>query len=173
VGGALVWASWRWERAGLAWFNRQTLAAKIALCLAASLLLIAIGGAGYIFLPPADPAQWEVTAAAALPPQSGEPAINPRDLGGVVGVAGAFFGFMLGALLLFARDRFEARGQPWQLAARLLIGLAGVVVIWMGLRLVFPRDASLVSQVLRYLRYVLAGLWMGYGAPKVFIKLKL
>jgi len=36
-----------------------------------------------------------------------------------------------------------------------------------------PRDASLVAQALRYLRYAVTGFWVAYGAPWLFIKLKL
>jgi hypothetical protein len=43
----------------------------------------------------------------------------------------------------------------------------------LGLRKLFPRDASLISQVLLYLRCALTGFWVAYGAPWMFIKLKL
>jgi hypothetical protein len=51
--------------------------------------------------------------------------------------------------------------------------MIGVAILWLGLRMVFPRDASLVSQMLRYLRCTLTGFWVAYGAPWVFIKLGL
>lgn len=55
---------------------------------------------------------------------------------------------------------------------RFAIGLIGVLILWMGLRLVFPRDASFVSQVLRFARYGVTGFWVAYGAPWVFAKFK-
>jgi hypothetical protein len=60
----------------------------------------------------------------------------------------------------------------WKRAVHLAIGI-GVAILWLGLRLIFPRDASLVSQVLRYARYAVTGFWVAYGAPWAFIRLKL
>jgi hypothetical protein len=117
--------------------------------------------------------EWETTAAIAYPPPPGEPAINPRDTTGVVGIAGAFFGLVVGVTLLFRQTCFNAGGEWRKRILRYVLGAVGVVIVWMGLRLIFPRDASVVSQVLRYLRYVLAGFWISYAAPWLFIKLRL
>jgi len=173
IGGLLLWAFLRWEAPVLAWFNRRTLWQKIGLALAASIVLIAIALAGSAFLPPADPPEWEASAARAFPPAPGESAINPRDMGGTVGIAGVYFGLVAGATLLFHQTNFDAKSEWWKRLLRYVLGAVGVAIIWIGLRMVLPRDASLVSQVLRYLRYALAGFWMGYGAPWVFIKLRL
>jgi hypothetical protein len=51
--------------------------------------------------------------------------------------------------------------------------MIGVAILWFGLRMAFPRDASFVSQVLRYLRCALTGFWVAYAAPLIFIKLGL
>ena len=173
IGGLMLWAFLRWEAPVLAWFNRHTLGQKIGLAFAVSILLIAIALAGSAFLPPSDPPEWEATAALAYPPAPGETAINPRDMGGTVGIAGVFFGLVAGAMLLFHQTNFDAKSEWWKRLLRYVLGAVGVAIIWMGLRMVLPRDASLVSQILRYLRYALAGFWMGYGAPWLFIKLKL
>jgi hypothetical protein len=53
------------------------------------------------------------------------------------------------------------------------VGAVGLVILWLGLRMVLPRDATVLSQVLRYLRYAVTGFWVAYGAPWVFIKLGL
>jgi hypothetical protein len=75
--------------------------------------------------------------------------------------------------LIFQRGGFDARGTWWKRAVRFALGVIGAVILWLGLRMVFPRDASFVSQVLRYLGCALTGFWVGYGAPWVFIKLGL
>jgi len=173
IGGLVLWAFLRWEASVLAWVNRRALAEKIGLALAASILLIVIPLAGLTFAPPSDPPAWATTAATAFPPKPGEPAINPRDIGGSVGVAGVFFGFTAGLALLFHQTRFDARGVWRKRVLRFLLGAAGVLVLWMGLRAILPRDASLAAQTLRYLRYAVTGLWVGYGAPVLFIKLRL
>lgn len=173
IGGAVLWAFLRWEARVLAWFNRYTLVQKIGLAFVVSLLLIAIPLAGLAFAPPADPPSWATMAAQAFPPKAGEPAIAPRDISGPIGVAGVFFGLATGLALLFSQTDFDTRRVWWKLALRFALGLVGVLALWMGLRLVLPRDASLIAQTLRYLRYAATGFWVAYGAPWVFLRLKL
>jgi len=173
IGGAILWAFLKWEAAVMAWFNRFTLAEKIGLAFAASMLLIIISLAGLAVVPSADPLQWESTAARALSLTPGQSAIHLRVTTGTVGVAGTFFGLVAGAILILQRGGFDARG-PWsKRAGRFALGMIGVLILWLGLRMVFPRDASLLSQVLRYFRSALIGFWVAYAAPWVFIKLGL
>jgi len=57
--------------------------------------------------------------------------------------------------------------------ARYLLDLVGVILIWYGLKAVFPSEANLLGYALRYLRYALVGLWVSVGAPALFIRLRL
>jgi hypothetical protein len=107
------------------------------------------------------------------PPVAGKPAIHPRDLGGTAGIAGVFFGLVAGATMLLRQTSFDAKSGWWKRLLRYGLGAVGVAIIWKGLSILLPRDPSLASQVLRYLRYALTGFWIGYGAPWVFIRLKL
>jgi membrane-associated phospholipid phosphatase len=173
IGGLILWAFLKWETAVMAWFNRFTLAQKIGLAFAASMLLFFICMVGPAFVPPADPSQWEFTAARALSLAPGQSVIHPRGTAGMVGVAGTFFGLVAGAILIFHRGGFDARGTWWKRAVRFAVGVIGLMILWWGLRMVFPRDTALLSQVLRYLRYALTGFWVTYGAPWVFSKLGL
>ena len=173
IGGLILWAFLKWEAAVMAWFNRFTLAQKIGLAFVASMLLLIVSLAGLAFVPPADPPEWEINAARAFSLAPGESAIHPRVTAGAVGVVGTFFGLVVGAVLIFHRGGFDARGMWWKRGVRFVVGVMGVAILWWGLRRVFPRDASLVSQVLRYVRYGLIGFWVTYGAPWVFIKLGL
>jgi len=173
IGGAILWVFLRWEEPVMAWFNRFTVAQKIALIFGASMLLMVLPLAGLALVPPADPPQWEITAAHALSLAPRERAIYPHGTAGAVGVAGIFFGLATGAVLIFRRGGFDARGTWRRRAVRFVLGMIGVTILWLGLRWVFPRDVSLVSQGLRYLRYGLIGFWVTYGAPWLFIKLGL
>jgi hypothetical protein len=173
IGGLILWAFLKWETAVMTWFNRFTLAQKIGLAFAASMLLLVISLAGLVFVPPADPTEWEITAARALSLAPGQVAIHPRVTAGAVGVAGTFLGLVAGAILIFYRGGFNARGRWWKRGVRFAVGLIGVMILWWGLRTMFPSDLSLVSQVLRYVRYGLVGFWVAYAAPWVFIKLGL
>jgi len=173
IGGAILWAFLKWEVAVIAWFNRFTLAQKIGLAFVASMLLIIISLAGLASVPPSDTPQWETNVARAFSLAPGQAAIHARATAGTVGVAGTFFGLVAGAILIFQRGGFDAHG-PWsKRAGRFALGMIGVMILWLGLRMVFPRDASLVSQMFRYLRYALTGFWVTYAAPWVFIKLGL
>ena len=173
LGGLLLGAALCWEAPVLAWFKRRSFGARIGWILAASLALVAIPSAGLTFLPTSDPPEWATTAALAYPPAPGQSAIHPRDISGMVGVAGFFFGLVSGATLLFHQTSFDARSEWWRRLLRYALGVVGVAIIWMGLKRVLPHDASLASQVLRYSRYALAGIWMGYAAPWLFIRLRL
>lgn len=173
IGGAILWAFLKWEAPVLAWFKRHTLWQQMGLAFVASLLMLTVALAGLAFVPPADPPEWEAMAARVFPPAPGGTAINPRDVGGEVGVVGTFFGLAAGVILLFHQGGFDTRCAWWKKVARFALGAVGVAILWLGLRMVFPRDASLVSQVLRYLRYALTGFWVAYGAPWAFIRLKL
>lgn len=173
IGALILWAFLKWEPVVLAWFNRFTLAQKIGLAFAASMLLLTISMAGLAFVPFADPPQWEITAARALSLAPGQSAIHPRSTTGMFGVAGTFFGLAAGAILILQRGGFDVGGPWWKRVLCFVLGMIGATILWLGLRVVLPRDASLASQVLRYLRYALTGFWVSYAAPWVFIKLGL
>ena len=167
IGGVILWAFLKWEAVVIAWFNRFTLAQKIGLAFAASILLIIISLVGLAFVPPVDPSQWKTDVPRAFSLLPG------RAAAGAVGVAGTFFGLVAGAILIFQRGGFDARGTWSKRALRFALGMIGVIILWLGLTTVLPRDASLVSQLLRYVRCALTGFWVAYAAPWVFIKLRL
>jgi hypothetical protein len=167
IGGVILWAFLKWEAVVIAWFNRFTLAQKIGLAFAASILLIIISLVGLAFVPPVDPSQWKADVARAFSLAPG------RAAAGAVGVAGTFFGLAAGAILIFQRGGFDARGTWAKRALRFVLGMIGVIILWLGLTMILPRDASFVSQGLRYLRCALTGFWVAYAAPWVFIKLGL
>jgi len=173
IGGVILWAFVKWETAVMSWFNRFRLPQKIGLAFAASILLIIISLAGLAFVPPVDPSQWKADVARAFSLTLDQAAIRLRATSGAVGVAGTFFGLATGAILIFRRGGFDARG-PWaKRALRFISGMIGVIILWLGLTMILPRDASFVSQGLRYVRCALTGFWVAYAAPWVFIKLGL
>ena len=173
IGGVILWVFLKWEAVVIAWFNRFTLAQKIGLAFAASILLIIISLVGLAFVPPVDPSQWKADVARAFSLALDQAAIRLRATSGAVGVAGTFFGLVAGAILIFQRGGFDARGTWSKRTLRFVLGMIGVIILWLGLTTVLPRDASLVSQVLRYFRCALTGFWVAYIAPWMFIKLGL
>jgi hypothetical protein len=173
IGGVVLWAFLKWEAAVMVWFNRFTLAQKIGLAFAASMLLLIISLAGLAFVHPAGLLQWESTAARAFSLAPSQSAIYSRLTTGMVGVAGTFFGLVAGAILIFQRGGFDVRVIWRKRAVRFALGMVGLMILWLGLRMLFPRDVSLVSQVLRYLRCAITSFGVAYGAPRAFIKLGL
>jgi hypothetical protein len=116
------------------------------------------------------PAEWASNALAATP---GNP-INPRNLDDAFTLSGIWLGFSCGAAWLFRKGGgYSAAGTPTQRLLRYLVGLIGVLVLWYGLRVIFPRQADLVSYLLRFVRYTLVGLWITALAPLAFRRLGL
>jgi hypothetical protein len=98
---------------------------------------------------------------------------NPISLDGLLTSSGAFFGLAAGAAWIASMGGYQAGGPIWQRALRYILGLVGVVILWMGLGAVFPRDADILSYALRYFRYFLVGFWVSAGAPWLFFRFKL
>jgi hypothetical protein len=97
----------------------------------------------------------------------------PVSMDGFLTSAGTLFGLLVGAAWMVQKGGFQAEGPVWKRALRYMIGLIGVVILWIGLGAVFPRDADLISYALRYVRYTLVGLWVSGGAPWLFFRFNL
>jgi membrane-associated phospholipid phosphatase len=170
-GLAVLWLFVRLEAPVRSWLSRQSLAGRFAAALALSLALILAGVLLRATLSEAQiPAAWAALAAEAIP--AGDP-INPLSLDGLLTATGTLLGFSGGAIWLFSGPGFQAGGSSGKRLARFPIGLIGVIVLWFGLGLVFPRGDFLLAYLLRFLRYFLVGLWVSALAPLLFIRLRL
>jgi membrane-associated phospholipid phosphatase len=159
------------EKPVLAWFRRLTPSMQIVAVFASALMMIGIALAPLAFFPGYQvPAVWASNAALASP----EHPINPLDPAGAFTVAGTWFGMAAGAAWLFAfRGGLDATGPVWKRAVRYMVGIVGVVALYLGLGAIFPREADLISYSLRFTRYALIGLWVSMFAPLLFVRLKL
>ncbi len=165
LGAFMAWADLVWRRV-----SACGLAQQIGTSFLASLLLVALPAVAFAMQSHWQiPAQWAQNAARALP---NDP-IAPLSLDTAFTVGGTWFGFTAGLLLLRVRGGFDASGPIWQRGARLLVGLAVVLVIWAGLGAIFSRDATLLAGLLRYLRYTILGGWISLGAPLLFVRVGL
>lgn len=115
------------------------------------------------------PPEW-ITLAARAP---GAKEFDPLSLTGAVSTAATFWGLAAGGALLWGRGWYDARGSGRQLAARYLLGLMGLLAIYIGLDSLFPDGASLIALIFRYVRYALLGLWAAFLAPELFIRMGL
>ena len=116
------------------------------------------------------PAEWIRNVAAAFPDG---PMPDPVSMEGPITAAGTLFGLALGLAWFNRLGGFGIEGSIGQRTVRFLIGLAGLAILYLGLKLVFPSGEGALPYLFRYVRYGLVGAWVTGGAPWLFVRLKL
>lgn len=116
------------------------------------------------------PQEWIDMAQSAIP--DADP-IDPNNPKGIIAGSGSLLGFCTGYLLLIRWDRFNASGSISKRIGRYIVGVCGVVVLFFGLRMIFPQGTTLLAYSLRFLRYAAVGFWVTYLAPRIFVVLRL
>ncbi len=171
IGALVLWAFLRWSDALAAWVKTKSLGMQVGLAFALSMLLLAASTVAFISLQGwALPVEW---AENALKAGSAQEEIAPVSLDNALTGAGALFGFLAGLAWITSRGGFKADGKLAQRVMRYALGLVGLLILWYGLGLIFPREATFVAYLLRYLRYALVGCWITAGAPYLFLRLHL
>jgi len=81
----------------------------------------------------------------------------------------------MGAGVVLSRHKFSfnADGPLWQRAARFLVGMVVLIGLYLGLRAVFPAAGEQLYFTMHSVRYAAVGLWVTWGAPWLFLKLRL
>jgi membrane-associated phospholipid phosphatase len=91
--------------------------------------------------------------------------------------AGMFFGLLAGMAWFNRQGGFDAGGPLRKRILRYIMGFAGVLVFYLGLKVLFeliaPNAEALIPYILRYIRYALVGAWISAGAPWLFVRLNL
>jgi membrane-associated phospholipid phosphatase len=153
-----------WDRVESAIKTLQP-ASQIILAFSVSLFFVILGILAWIPLWDFSlPAEWIANSL-----RSGEQAA-PVSLSGVITTAGTLFGLSVGAVWM---KQYQPSGPIAKRAISYVVGLVGVILFWVLLGQVFPRDESLIAYILRFIRYVLVGGWVTGGAPWLFEKLGL
>ena len=170
IGLILLWTFLFLEKPFGKWIVDRSLGIKIIIAFFASLGLILVG----VLIKSAFqtwelPGLWVANATLAAP----EDPIDPLSLSGVISNAAILFGLGAGYAVMNALGGFNPKGKISQQLLKYVIGILGVIVIWMGLDFIFPEGETIVAFVFRYIRYGLAGLWISLLAPWIFIKMKL
>jgi membrane-associated phospholipid phosphatase len=171
LGTVILWIVLKAEQPVTAWVKTLRLSQQISTVTLISLLIVASGfilrwsQGGW-----AVPSEWIANAAIALP--DSDP-IMPLSMSAFISMGGVFLGTLLGAIWLERRGGYTARGNWKQYITRYVLGIIGLLILWMGLGALFPRSEDLVAYTLRYLRYGLAGFWLTGLAPWLFQQLKL
>jgi membrane-associated phospholipid phosphatase len=171
IGLILVWLFVKYEDKFTAWLGKFSMGGKIGIVFVISLVFIAIGALVVFSLGDYQvPQAWQDNAAVWQPDDS----LDPVSLNAVITSGATLFGLACGAFWVNSRGGFDAKsGEWWQFLLRLIVGLVGVIALWMGLDMVFPGEKDLISYVLRYVRYGLVGFWVAGLGPVLFEKLGL
>jgi membrane-associated phospholipid phosphatase len=165
VGLTALFAFIKYEKGVGDWLKSRPLGLQIGFGFAISILFVLIGlVVRAIIAPSPDPESWAQFSTEA------------RSLESYLTLAGSLFGAVSGYVVMKSRARFQNSG-PWtQKAGRYLVGMVGVLVAMYGLDILFSliaADDSLPGYILRYLRYGTTTFWAMFGAPWVFLKLRL
>ena len=157
-----------WEPVSI-WIRTKTLNHQIFIAFIASMIFVVIGlGVATFRAEFQIPETWINNAILA---NADKPA--PIDPNSDFTSAGTFFGLAVGAAWIISIGGYQASGPIQKRAIRYIIGVIGVLIFWMGLGEIFPRDDAFISYLLRFIRYALVGWCVSGGAPWSFIGLKL
>lgn len=147
------------------WLNRQSTAGQIGIGFVVSITMILIGWLINLLI-----------AAFPDPPAWADYALKARGISHYITLAGALFGAVIGYVLMRQHAAFQTVGDWWKKLLRYILGIIGVLAIYLGFDMLFgivAADETTVGLVLRYIRYGSVTFWTIFGAPWVFLKIKL
>jgi len=147
------------------WLNAKPEIYQILFGFVSSLVFIIIG----LFIrvgiaPTIDPESWAHLSTEA------------RSLTFYFTLAGSLFGATTGYVLMKNTASFHTQGSWLQKLGRYLVGILGVLIAMYGIDILFgliASDETILGYILRYIRYGITTFWAMFGAPWVFLKLKL
>ena len=94
---------------------------------------------------------------------------SPDIISSVAALTGVGYG-----LLLFYSFIGDIRPENWfKRFFSFLVGIIGIGIIYLGLKLILPSEGQSFYQICRLFRYLLLGLWISFGAPWLFIRMGL
>jgi len=88
-------------------------------------------------------------------------------------VMAVLLGAGVGAALAQRVAPLDAAGTALQRVLRFLVGIMGLLLLYLGLKAIFPSESEPLYIVCRFVRYGLVGLWTSLGAPWLVRKLRL
>ena len=171
LGTLILWAFLKFEQPVLDWLKPRSVAAQIGVMFGLAIGLLLLGGVILFFVGDWQiPALWVENAAAAAP--DAEP-LNPFTFSSLVTTTAGFFGLAAGAVLMKSLGGFSPKGALWKRALRYVLGIIGVIVVFVGMKMLFPGGDDLAGYVFRFIRYAVVSAWTTLFAPWIFIKIRL
>ncbi len=131
-----------------------------AVLLGAAVLILHFAAGKRLRLP-----RWLWLLAASLLAAGGIAVLRSKD---TVSMIAAFWGFVVGYLLLSGTAAADTAGGVWQRLFRFPAGLVVLLGLYLGLKALLPEEGQHLYLVFRFVRYALIGFWAGYGAPWLF-----
>jgi membrane-associated phospholipid phosphatase len=171
VGGLLLVIFVVLDRPVTMWLKEKSFRVKMALAFILPILILILGIS--VISANADrpiPQEWVQAAQSAVP--DADP-IDPQNREGIISATGSLLGLCAGYLLLLQWNRFNATGPLLKRILRYIVGVCGVVIIFFGLRMIFPQGETILAYSLRFIRYASVGFWVSYLGPRVFVSLRL
>lgn len=101
---------------------------------------------------------------------------SPDGFVGTLTPGGSLVGVIPGIYIESRYIRFSTEGRSLQKIVRYIVGIITLILIQEGLKSVMAAMSGHTFQVdamVRFIRYVLVGLWLTAGAPWLFTKIKL
>jgi len=94
---------------------------------------------------------------------------SPDMISSVAALTGVGYG-----LLFFSSSIEGIRPGNWlQRLISFLVGVIGIGILYLGLKLILPSEGQSFYQLSRFFRYLLLGIWISFGAPWLFIRIGL
>jgi membrane-associated phospholipid phosphatase len=170
-GAIMLWILLRFEKPVISWLKQYQMGVQLFLIFVFSLLLILIVILAQLALRGwSVPPDWVANAQIAFPKAA---PINPLSYHNFLSSTGAFFGLAAGWIWISKLGGFTTK-DPWlKLLLRYILGVIGVLILYLGLGKIFPKTETSIAYLLQYICYALIGFWISGFAPWLFIKLKL
>ena len=157
-----------WEPVS-AWAKKQGMAKQIGAAFSASMVMLLLGtGVKMLLGDWTVPVSWEQNAARA-----GGELIDPLSLSGLVTSSATLFGLLAGVAWIAPQGGYRVATQISKRIQQYLVGVVGVALLYLGLKLIFPSGDDFIAYIFRFLRYTLVGFWVAGLAPYIFNKLNL
>jgi membrane-associated phospholipid phosphatase len=156
IGGILLWALVRFDEPVKRWFSSRSLGGQIIAVGLVSIFILAMGEIAFF-------STLGRVIEYPMPPEA-----TPQSPDGFITAAGTLLGMGIGGALLFDWGEFRTNvGWPKRIG-RYILGVIGLLALYLGLSAIFPSGETLAAAIFRYVRYALLGFWVMYLAPRIF-----
>ena len=165
IGAVVLWIAAMRSEQITNWGRSKTLSAQIAIGFVVSGAVIVLGILiRSIISETLDPAAWSSYS------------IDARSISHSFTLAGALFGSITGYALMRSQADFRPAADWGKRGSSYVLGVIGLLLIYFGLDMAFSliaADETIVGYALRYVRYALTTFWVTFGAPWIFLQLRL